>query len=50
MTASRPTGALLEEARMVDVANQDYARRSLLLQMTLQTKGSVAFIQEPLVN
>jgi hypothetical protein len=50
MTASRPAGALLKEARMVDVADQDYAGRSLLLEMTLQTKGGVTLIQEPLIN
>lgn len=35
---------------MVHIPDQDDAGRGLLLEVTLQTKGRVAFVQEPLIN
>ena len=50
MAASRPTGSLLEEARVIDIADKDMPRRSLLLEMTFQTKCRVTFVKQSLID
>ena len=50
MAASRPTRPLLQEARVVDVPNENVSRYFLLLKMAFNTKRSVALIQQTLVD
>ena len=50
MAASRPAGSLLQEARVVDVANEDMPRCPLLLEMAFQTKRGIAFVEQSLVD
>jgi hypothetical protein len=50
MTASRPTRALLQKIRVIDVSNENVSGYFLLLEMALQTQRSVAFIQQSLVD
>jgi hypothetical protein len=44
MAASGPTRALLQEARVVDVSNENVPGYLLLLEMAFQTKRGVAFV------
>ena len=50
MTASRPTRSLLQEARVIDVSNENVAGYFLLLEMAFYAERRVAFIQQALVN
>src|SRR5512132_3987297 len=50
MTASRPTRSLLQEARVIDVSNENVAGYFLLLEMAFDTKRRVPLIQETLVD
>ncbi len=50
MAASRPARPLLQEARVIDVSDENGAGRSLLLEMAFQTKRRVAFVQQALVD
>lgn len=50
MAASRPAGSLLQEARVVDVSNEDMPRCPLLLEMAFQTKRGIAFVEQSLVD
>ena len=42
MAARRPAGAPLQEARVVNVCDENLTRRSLLLEMAFQAKRLVA--------
>ena len=44
MAASGPTRALLQEARVVDVSNENVPGDLLLLEMAFQAKRGVAFV------
>ena len=50
MTASRPTRSLLQEARVIDVSNENVAGYFLLLEMAFQAKRRVALVQQALVD
>ena len=50
MAAGRPTRALLEEIRVIDVSNENVPRYFLLLEMAFYTKRRVAFVQQSLVD
>jgi hypothetical protein len=50
MAASRPTRALLQEVRVIDVSNENVPGYFLFLEMALYTKRRVAFIQQALVD
>ena len=50
MTASRPTRPLLQEIRVIDVSDENVPGYFLLLEMTLDTKRRVAFVQQSLVD
>ena len=50
MAASRPAGSLLQEARVIDVSDENVARYLLLLKMAFQTQCRVAFGQQSLVD
>ena len=50
MAASRPTRSLLQEARVIDVSNENVAGYFLLLEMAFQTKRRVALVQQALVD
>jgi hypothetical protein len=50
VAASGPTGPLLQEIRMVDVANENVPWYFLLLEMAFQTQRRVPFIQQALVD
>ena len=50
MTASRPTRALLQEIRVIDVSNKNVARYFLLLKMALYAERRVAFVQQALID
>ena len=50
MTASRPTRALLQEIRVIDVSDENVPGYFLLLEMALQTKRRVALVQQSLVD
>ena len=50
MTASRPTRALLQKIRVIDVSNENVSGYFLLLEMALYTKRRVAFIQQALID
>jgi hypothetical protein len=50
MTPRRPTRSLLQEARMIDVSNENVPGCFLLLEMAFQTERGVPLIQQPLIN
>jgi hypothetical protein len=50
MAAGRPTRALLQKIRVIDVSNENVSGYFLLLEMALQTKRRVAFVQQALVD
>jgi len=50
MAASRPTRSLLQEARVIDVADENFPGYFLLLEMAFYTKRRVAFVQQSLVD
>ena len=50
MAASRPTRSLLQEARVIDVSNENVPGYFLLLEMAFQAKRRVAFVQQALVD
>jgi hypothetical protein len=50
MAARRPTCPLLQEARVIDVSNENMPGCSLFLEMAFYTKRRVAFIQEALID
>ena len=50
MAASRPTRSLLQEARVIDVSDENVPGGSLFLEMAFQTERGVAFVQQSLVN
>jgi hypothetical protein len=50
MAAGRPTRSLLQEARVIDVANENFPGCSLFLEMAFYTKRRVALIQQALVD
>jgi hypothetical protein len=50
VAAGRPTRSLLQEARVIDVSNENVAGYFLLLEMAFYTKRSVTFIQQALVD
>jgi hypothetical protein len=50
MAASRPTRPLLQEARVVDISDENLPRYFLLLEMAFYTKRRVTFVQQPLVD
>ena len=50
MAARRPTRSLLQEARVIDVSNENVSGCFLLLEMAFHTKRRVAFIQQALVD
>ena len=50
MAARRPTRSLLQEARVIDVSNENVSGYFLLLEMAFDTKRRVAFIQQTLVD
>ena len=50
MAARRPTRALLQKARVVDVSNENVPLYFLLLEMAFYAERRVAFIQQALVN
>ena len=50
MAASRPTRPLLQEARVIDVSNENVPGYFLLLEMAFYAERRVAFIQQALVD
>ena len=50
MAAGGPTRPLLEEIRVIDVSDENVPGYFLLLEMALQTKRGIAFIQQSLVH
>ena len=50
MAASRPTRPLLQEARVIDVSNENVPGYFLLLEMAFYAKRCVALIQQALVD
>ena len=50
MAASRPTRALLQKIRVIDVSNKNVPRYFLLLEMALQAERRVAFVQKSLIH
>ena len=50
MAARRPTRPLLQEARVIDVSNENVSGCFLLLEMAFDTKRRVPLIQETLVD
>jgi hypothetical protein len=50
VAASRPAGSLLQEARVVDVSDENMSGHFLLLEMTLQAKRLVPFVEQTLVD
>jgi len=50
MAASRPTGALLQKARVVDVSDENMPGYLLLLEMAFQTKRRIALVQQALID
>ena len=50
MAASRPTRPLLQKIRVIDVSNENVPGYFLLLEMALDTKRRVAFVQQSLVD
>jgi len=50
MAASRPTRALLQKIRVIDVSDENVSGYFLLLEMALYTKRRVTFVQQSLVD
>ena len=50
MAARGPTRSLLQEARVIDVANENLSGCSLFLEMAFDTKRGVPFVQQALVD
>ncbi len=50
MAASRPAGPLLQKVRVIDVSNENMSGHFLLLEMTLQAKRLVPFVEQALVD
>ena len=50
MAAGRPTGALLQKIRVVDVTNENVALYLLLLEVAFYAERRVTFVQQSLVN
>jgi hypothetical protein len=50
MAASRPTGSLLQEIRVIDVSDENMPGLFLLLEMTFQTKRRVPLVEQSLVH
>ena len=50
MAARRPTRSLLQEARVIDVSNENVSGYFLLLEMAFDTKRRVALVQQALVD
>ena len=50
MATGAPTGASLNESRVVNPADQQPARGGLLLEMALEAKGLVAFREELIIH
>ena len=50
MAAGGPTRALLQKIRVIDVSNENVPGYFLLLEMTLNTKRRVTFVQQALVD
>jgi hypothetical protein len=50
MATGRPTRPLLQEARVIDVSNENVPGYFLLLEMAFYTKRSVALVQQALVD
>ena len=50
MAARGPTRALLQKIRVIDVSNENVPVYFLLLEMALQTKRRVTFVQQSLVD
>jgi len=50
MAAGRPTRALLQKIRVVDVSYENVPGRFLLLEMTFYAERCVTFIQQALVD
>src|SRR6266498_3813750 len=50
VAASRPAGSLLEEVGVIDISDENMSGHLLLLEMTLQAKGLVAFVEQSLVD
>jgi hypothetical protein len=44
MAASRPTRALLQKIRVIDISNENVPGYFLLLKMALQTERRVTFV------
>jgi hypothetical protein len=50
VAAGGPTSALLQEARVIDVSDENVPGCSLFLEMAFQTERCVAFVEQSLVN
>jgi hypothetical protein len=50
MAASRPTRALLQKIRVIDVSNENVPRYYLLLKMALDTERRVPLVQQSLID
>jgi hypothetical protein len=50
VAAGRPTRALLQKIRVVDVANENVPLNFLFLEMALYAKRRVTFIQQSLIH
>jgi hypothetical protein len=50
MAASRPTRALLQKIRVIDVSNENVPRYFLLLKMALDTERRVPLVQQSLID
>ena len=50
VTTGGPTRALLQKVRVVDVSNENVSGYFLLLEMALQAKRRVTFVQQSLID
>ncbi len=50
MAARRPTRSLLQEARVIDVSNENVPGYFLLLEMAFQTKRRIPFVEQALID
>ena len=50
MAAGGPTRSLLQEARVIDVSNENVSGYFLLLEMAFDTKRRVTLVQQSLVD
>ena len=50
MAAGRPTGALLQKIRVVDITNENVPLYLLLLEVAFYAERRVTFVQQSLVN